>query len=352
MYAEAKQRQEASAILKRLVEVLILIIEVSALVAFSAVCSGLNVALLSLDIADLQRKAKLGNADARKVLPLRKNTHLSLAALLLVNVAAVSATSLVLESRLYGLVAGLLSTLLIVIFGEIMPQAVFNRRALFFCARFHLLLRLMIAATYPVSKPLQVLLDTLFGQTESAALQSRSELGMMITEHLGDSSSELDEDEVEIIRGALQLSEKRVRNIMTPIRQVFWMTPGDHIDTRKIDEIKHHGFSRIPILNKQRTACYGLLLMKDLVNVDFDERPVPVHELPLYPVQLVGSMTALDTMFRKFIGGGAHLIPVEKDDHIVGIVTIEDLLEEIVGHEIEDETDRTKRTRKKRLGRK
>jgi CBS domain containing-hemolysin-like protein len=60
-------------------------------------------------------------------------------------------------------------------------------------------------------------------------------------------------------------------------------------------------------------------------------------------VQLVGSMTALDTLFRKFIGGGAHLIPVEKDDRIVGIVTIEDLLEEIVGHEIEDETDRKKR---------
>ncbi|HSX00321.1 MAG TPA: hypothetical protein VLH38_04760 [Patescibacteria group bacterium] len=54
-------------------------------------------------------------------------------------------------------------------------------------------------------------------------------------------------------------------------------------------------------------------------------------------------MTALDTLFRKFITGGAHLIPVEKDDKIVGIATIEDLLEEIVGHEIEDETDRSKR---------
>jgi CBS domain containing-hemolysin-like protein len=62
--------------------------------------------------------------------------------------------------------------------------------------------------------------------------------------------------------------------------------------------------------------------------------------MTLYPAQLVGSMTALDTMFRKFINGGTHLIPIEKEDRIVGIATIEDLLEEIVNHEIEDETDR------------
>jgi metal transporter CNNM len=324
-------------------QIAILCVEVAILVGFSAVCSGLNVALLSLDLADLKRKAKLGDSDAKKVLPLRKNTHLTLAALLLVNVAAVSATSLVLESKLYGLLAGAVSTLLIVIFGEIMPQALFNRKALAYCARFSILLRLMIITTYIVSKPLQLLLDALFGETESGALQTRRELGMMITEHLGDATSELDEDEVEIIRGALQLSEKRVRDIMTPLKSVFWMTPGDEIDARRITEIKQRGWSRIPILNRQHTSCFGLLLMKDLVDIDFDERAVPVHELPLYPVQLVGSMTALDTLFRKFITGGAHLIPVEKDDRIVGIATIEDLLEEIVGHEIEDETDRSRR---------
>jgi len=80
--------------------------------------------------------------------------------------------------------------------------------------------------------------------------------------------------------------------------------------------------------------------MKDLVDIDFDERAYPIGELPVHPTQMVGSMTALDTMFRKFIAAGAHLIPIEKDDEIIGIVTIEDLIEEIIGHEIEDETDR------------
>ncbi len=56
-------------------------------------------------------------------------------------------------------------------------------------------------------------------------------------------------------------------------------------------------------------------------------------------------MTALDTMFRKFIAAKSHLIPIEKDDHIIGIVTIEDIIEEIIGHEIEDETDRERHER-------
>jgi len=319
----------------------ILIVEVVFFILLSAVCSGLNIGLMSLETADLRRKAKIGNPDARKVLPLRTNSHLTLAAILLSNVAAVSATSLTLENFTGGLIAGVLSTLLIVIFGEIMPQAFFAKRALKFTATLSPLLRLMIIITYPISKPLQLLLDRLFGQ-ETTALQSRHELGIMITEHLGDNNSELDEDEVEIIRGALLLSEKRVRDIMTNIRNVFWLTPETTLTPDQIDTIKEHGWSRIPVMNQQRTTCYGLLLMKDLVDINFDIEEVSVQDMPLYPVQLVGSMTALDTLFRKFITGGAHLIPIEKDDKIVGIVTIEDLLEEIVGHEIEDETDRNK----------
>jgi metal transporter CNNM len=299
---------------------------------------------MSLHVADLRRKSKLGNKMAARLLPLRKNAHLTLAAILLTNVAAASASPLVLESQVNGVVAGIVSTLLLVIFAEIMPQALFTRNALRYCARLVPLMRIMIFVTYPIAKPLQLLLDRMFGN-EKQELHTRHELGVLITEHLGDDTSELDEDEVEIIRGALQLSEKRVRDIVTPIRNVFWVTPDTVIDATKIDEIKLHSWSRIPVINKQHTICYGLLLIKDLVDVNFDKDGVVVHELPLYPVQTVGSMTALDTLFRRFINGGAHMLPVEKDDKIIGIVTIEDLLEEIVGHEIEDETDRKHRSK-------
>ncbi len=312
------------------------------LLGCSAICSGLNVALMSLNLKELQRKVKLGQPMAKQVLPLRKNTHLTLAAILLANVAAVSATSLVLEDALYGLIAGVITTLLTVIFGEILPQALFSQKALWYCAKLRYVMWGMIFITYPVAKPLQLLLDRLFRGKQPAHLQSRRELGIMITEHLGHQESELDEDEVEIIRGALQLSEKRVSDIMLPMKSVFWLRPTTTLTSKKIDEIKKVGRSRIPVFNRDQTQCYGVLLMKDLVDIDFDEKPYRVDDLPLHPVRLVGSRTALDTMLRKFIATGTHLIPVERNDRIVGIVTIEDLIEEIVGHEIEDETDRRK----------
>ncbi len=321
-------------------EIIFVPFEILLLLILSAICSGLNVALMSLDLADLRRKVSLGNLDAKRVLPLRKNTHLSLAAILLTNTAMISASSIVLEHYMNGIIAVIISTLLVVTFGEILPQAYFAKRALWVCARFAPILRLMIFITYPISKPLQLLLDGLFGRQEDSKLQSRDELGILISEHIGHNESELDDDEVDIIRGALSLSEKKVGDIMTPIKDVYHLLPNTIIDDAQIAEIKDQGWSRIPVINKRQTICYGLLLMKDLVDVDFEEEPMHIQDAPLHSTNVIGSRTALDTLLRKFIKSGVHLAPVELNDKIVGIVTIEDLMEEIVGHEIEDETDR------------
>lgn len=293
---------------------------------------------MSLNIGELKRKRKLGNIYAKRLFPLRKNAHLTLAAILLTNVAAASATPLVIDAHLSGIMAGTISTLLLVVFAEIMPQALFSRDALVICGRLSWLLRAMIVMTYPLSKPLQLLLDRLFGH-QKQDLHTRHELGLLVSEHLGAKESELDEDEVEIIKGALQLSEKRVGSIMTPIENTFWLQPTAILNQKRIDEIKSRGHSRIPIFNKSQTICYGVLLMKDLLDVDFEEQILHIEDLYLHPTQTVGSMTALDTMFRKFIAAHSHLMPIERDDRIVGVVTIEDLIEEILGHEIEDETD-------------
>lgn len=316
------------------------------LIAVSAVCSGLNLSLMSLDLDDLRRKAKLGNKLAKQVLPLRENSHLSLVSILFTNVAVISAISLVLERRFEGLIAGAVSTILIVILGEIFPQALFMRQSLRVTAELAPLLKLMIIITYPLSKPLQLLLDQLF-KHQPGRLHSRQELGLLIAEHTDRTKSELDENEVEIIRGALKLSEKHVRDIMTPIKKVYWLNLNDIIDAQKIDEIKDYNFSRMPVFNSQLTECYGLLLMKDLVDIDFDEAAVPVKQLRLHQTQTIGQMTALDTIFRRFIAARTHLMPVGKEGKFVGVVTIEDVVEEIIGQEIEDERDTELENRQK-----
>lgn len=317
----------------------VLFIEVVILVIIAAICSGLNVSLMSLQPEALRRKAELGDWQAQQVLPLRINFHLTLASILLVNVAAVSVTSIVLENFFNGLIAGIVTTLLMVIFGEILPQAWFTRFAMSYCAYLAPLMRLMIFITYPVSKSLQLLLDRLFGN-EQRELHTRHELGVIVSEHVSSKGGELDEDEVEIMKSVLLLSEKRVRDIITPLGQVYWLKSDDIIDTKKINEIKAQNRSRIPVFNASHTKCYGVLLMKELVDVSFKQGARSVRDLHLHTTDTVGSKTALDTLFRKFITAHTHLMPVTEDGKITGIVTIEDLIEEIIGREIEDEADR------------
>ena len=213
-------------------------ITVIVLIILSAICSGLNIALISLDPSELKRKAKLGNKKAQKLYPFRKNAHLSLASILLANVAFASSAAIVLGDSFNGFVAVAISTLLLVIFSELLPQALFTKDALAFCARFVPLLRLMVMITYPISKPLQLILDRWFGTHGKKLLHTRHELGLLINDHMDEPSSELDEDEVEIIRGALQLSEKQVVDIMTPVSDVFWINEEAMIDDRMINRIK------------------------------------------------------------------------------------------------------------------
>jgi len=131
---------------------IIVFIEVTLLVLASAVCSGLNIAIMSLDTADLKRKAKLGNRQAKRVLPLKRRTHLTLASILLTNVAAVSATSLVLEHYFGSILSGVISTLLIVILGEVIPQALFAKKPLMWASYFAPLLGLMIKTARTIAR--------------------------------------------------------------------------------------------------------------------------------------------------------------------------------------------------------
>ena len=320
-------------------EYVVLVLEVAFLVLLSAIYSGLNISIVSLNVDDLRRKAKLGNKKAARILPFRERIHLTLASILLANVAAVSATSLILEDAAGGLAAGVMTTLLIVLFGEVLPQAIFIRFALSFCAFFVPLLYVTTVVTYPVSKLIQLLLDTVL-RPKDKQLHTREELGMMISEHdIGD-ESELDEDEIDIIQGALQLSEKQVGSIMKSIDQVYWLPDDTVLDAAVIDEVKARGFSRVPVFNHGLTRCRGLLLMKDVVDIDFENDKIPIREFGLHRTETIGSRTALDTMLRIFFRLGVHMVPIKRSGKIMGILTIEELFEEIVGQEIVDETDR------------
>lgn len=313
-------------------------LQVVLLVILAAIFSGLNISLMSLDTADLRRKAKLGNADAKRVLPLRQHAYLSLAAILFTNVAVISVSSLLIDSYFNGWIAAIATTILIVIFGELVPQALFVKKALRFSAFFAPLIRLVIFVTYPLSKPLAIILNKIIGR-ENKGLRSRAELGLLINEYKLSAANVLDDDEVEIVQSTLKLSTKTVRDILRSIDEVFWLCESATIDAGTVDDIKRHGYSRIPVFDKDLTQCFGVLLMKDMVDINFGANPIEVTKFKVHPTETIGVRTALDTTFRKFASIHSHMVPVLERGKIVGVITVEDLIEEILGHEIIDETD-------------
>lgn len=319
-------------------QVVVLILSIIFLLAVSGICSGLNIAVMAIDISEINRKARLGQRNAKQILPLKNNIHLPLVSILIANIASVSGLSLLLNTRINGFLSVLVATFLTVLFGEIFPQAIFNRNPMKYLIIFMPLLKIFMIITYPISKPLQILLDKMFPKINSKP-KSRRELGLLISDQLKSKDNEINEDEIAIMTGALELSTKKVLDIMTPIKKTYYLHLDTALNDLELDKLKERNYSRIPILDKDLKMSYGYLILKDLIDINFDDNNYKVKDMVLHKTKSVGPKMALDTLFREFIRYHSHLLIVKSDNLIIGIVTIEDLFEEIIGHEIEDEAD-------------
>ena len=135
-----------------------------ACVAQSGVFSGLNLAVFSLSQLRLQLTADAGNADAARVLELRKNSNQVLTTIIWGNVSTNVLLTLLSDSVLAGIYAFLFSTAVITLLSEILPQAYFSRNALRMTSRFLPFLRFYLFVLYPLTKPTAMLLDWWLGK--------------------------------------------------------------------------------------------------------------------------------------------------------------------------------------------
>lgn len=308
------------------------------LVALSGVFSGLTLGFFSLSKDDLERKAKLGDKQAKKIYSVRKNGNLLLCTLLIGNVAVNATISIFLSSVASGFMAGLISTALIVVFGEIIPQATFSRYALIVGSKLTWLVRIFIFTFYPICAPLAYLLDKVLGD-EIPSMYSRQELIKLIEEHENSGDSDLDKDEEKIIRGALSFSDKTVQDILTPRVEIYSLPKEQAINKTLIKNIKESGHSRIPIYEKDPEVIIGLLFVKDLIGNDFVNKTVA--DLMRDNVIFVDYNKPLDELLNAFKEHRQHLfVVINEYGEVSGLVTIEDVLEEIIGAEIMDEDDK------------
>lgn len=310
-------------------------IVVVGLLILSALFSGLTLGLMSLGPHELKRKMALGDVRAKRIYSVRKRGNLLLVSLLVGNVAAISTLSLFLESISGGLIAGLLTTFLITVFGEIVPQAVFSRYAMALGSSLTWLVKIILFVFYPVAAPLAWMLDKALGE-ELPTIYSRNEIMGIIEEHGG---STLDRDEERIARGALTFSDKSISEIMTPRSMVTGIEQDRILDAATVEELRLTGYSRFPVYDETLDSVTGILYAQQLI--DPAQRGKAVIKVLNPDIYFVNEDSKLDHALNAFIKTKNHLfMVVNQFSEFVGVISIEDVIEEILGVEIVDEFDK------------
>jgi metal transporter CNNM len=342
-----------------------------ALVLLGGVMAGLTIALMGQDETYLQVIATSGEGaerrHAKRVLRLlSKGKHWVLVTLLLSNVITNETLPIVLDRSLGGgWPAVVSSTVLIgkshhlcndeygkscandwaVIFGEVAPQSICVRYGLSIGAFMSPVVLILMWIMAPVAWPTAKLLDWLLGE-DHGTMYNKPGLKTLVQLHktLGTSPGDrLMEDEVTIISSVLDLKDKPVGDIMTPMQDVFIMSADTVLDEKMMDTILSQGYSRIPIYAPDNSRNFiGMLLVKILITYD-PEDCKRVRDFALATLPETGPYTSCLDIINFFQEGKSHMVLCSdypgQDKGALGVVTLEDVIEELIGEEIIDESD-------------
>lgn len=297
---------------KSLLPLWLQVILIAGLLVLSGMFSGLNLGLMALDPMELRIVQNCGTDKeknyAKRIEPVRRQGNYLLCSLLLGNVLVNTTLTILLDDIAgSGLVAVVVSTIGIVIFGEIVPQAICSRHGLAVGANTIFLTKFFMMMTFPASYPVSKLLDCVLGQ-EIGTVYNREKLLEML--RVTDPYNDLVKEELNIIQGALELRTKTVEDVMTPLRDCFMIAAEAVLDFNTMSEIMESGYTRIPVFEGDRSNIVDLLFVKDLAFVDPDDC-TPLKTITRFynhPLHFVFNDTKLDAMLEEFKKGG--LLPV------------------------------------------
>ncbi|KAF7813762.1 DUF21 domain-containing protein [Senna tora] len=335
------------------------------------------------------------------ILPVVQKQHQLLVTLLLCNACAMEALPIYLDRIFNEYLAIILSVTFVLFFGEVIPQAICSRYGLAVGANVIWLVRLLMIICYPIAYPIGKMLDWVLGHNQ--ALFRRAQLKALVSIHSQEAGKggELTHDETTIISGALDLTEKTAQEAMTPIESTFSLDVNSKLDWEAMGKVLARGHSRVPVYSGHPKNIIGLLLVKSLLTVR-PETETPLSAVSIRRVPRVPADMPLYDILNEFQKGSSHMAAVVKakgkgkttqvlvegqkdenrssgdsglttpllqeqksesvivdvdmhsnaptienglflddieDGEVIGIITLEDVFEELLQEEIVDETD-------------
>jgi len=315
-------------------------------ILLSAFFSGIETAFVSLSDIRIQHLLEEKKRGISLVKTLKDNYQRLIITILvgnnLVNIAASSiATSIAIDifkSNGIGIAVGIM-TLVILIFGEIIPKNIAIAKNEVIAVASAPIIQALQYILFPIIKLLE--LFTLFiskpFENQQEPIITESEIKTVVS--LGEEAGEVEEDERIMIHNIFRFSDLQVSEIMTDRTQIFSIDAESNLPDVTHDIIQK-GFSRIPVYNNDPDNIAGILYTKDILKAfSSNEDNTEIKNL-VRPAMFIAETMLLDDLLQEFQKEKVHIALVA-DEHggISGLVTIEDVLEEIVG-EIYDETDK------------
>ncbi|TVP95191.1 MAG: HlyC/CorC family transporter [Acholeplasmatales bacterium] len=227
-------------------------------------------------------------------------------------------------------------TTVILIFGEIIPKSIAKMHADRLALKISGLLYFIIKLLRPITIAF-IAIKRLFVKADNRVMISVTEDELETIIDTMEEEGSIDEDEAEMLQSVLDLSDRKVYEIMTPRVDMVSVEINDPIEDIKQTFFEHQ-FSRLPVYEGYRDHVIGILNERDFFTCLLKQEPIDVRKLMKSPIFVSKSMR-VDTLIETLQRQNAHIAIVSDEfGGTSGIVTMEDALEELVG-EIYDEHD-------------
>ena len=326
--------------------------EIAALIAMiglSGYFSGLEVALVSIRLSKIEQMVKDKVRGASSLQKLKSNPSRMMSSVNLGNnLASIAATALATDIALKffgddGLAIAIgIMTFLILIFGEITPKTYCNSNAVKVAIRNSRILLIFTYALFPIVWIFETITKGMIKLTGSSDIPpglTEDEIKEVVEQGYKDKA--IEKQESQLVHGALNFDDIVIRTVMTPRTKMFKLNSKMML-FEALPEINKSGFSRIPVFADNADQIVGIVHIRDVLKkLEGNEKVISLEQIMREPV-FVSQEKRVSDLLKEMQGRRTHMaIVLDEFGGVEGCVTLEDLLEEIVG-EIEDETDTEK----------